>query len=225
MNNTKLNKLIVILAAICTIIPLNIIIRKSDIMNYIILYLPMIIGYIFYFMQYKIYSNKQKRLLNVATCIGIVNILTGLWTQNLSNTQYNSFNIIGLDMFIAYLMFYVSYFFHRIISLVLCIKLLKNNLSKSKIFIILAIVSIIFVVFLKVGTKYNSSSIKEKMFGTNYCTGEHYKGEFIRNIPWECQICGYSTDVINSDKNVPIICFSCSLSTGRCMECGLLQKD
>ena len=53
--NTKLNKYLITIAAICTIIPLNIIIIESGITNYMLLYVPMIIGYMLYFTQYEKY--------------------------------------------------------------------------------------------------------------------------------------------------------------------------
>lgn len=222
----KLNKYIIIIAAICTIIPLNliIIVMNSDIMQLVLLYVPMIIGYILYFIQYKKYSNKQQKLLKTAVCISIVNILAGIWNGYSASRDTDS--IITLDGILSLLLFETTYFCHRILSLLLCIKLLKNNYSKIKTIIIIGIVVAGLIVFPNVWNKSTYLEMKaNKIFGDNYCTGMHYKGEFNREIPWTCQLCGYSTDVTHSDENVPIICYPCSLYTGRCMECGLPEKD
>ena len=58
---SKINKSIILISNICTVIPFNIIIRVSDVfINYLILFLPMIIGYILYFTQYKYLSYRYK---------------------------------------------------------------------------------------------------------------------------------------------------------------------
>lgn len=222
----KQNKYLITIGAICTIIPLNILIIKRGITNYILLYLPMIIGYILYFTQYKNYSNKQNKLFKTAFYISIVNIISGIWTEYTSNIHINTFNDIGLDMFIAPLLFNISYFGHRIFSILLCVNVLKDKLSETKIFIIIGFVIVGLIFLPKVCNPYNYSNLKgEKVFGDDYCKGTHYKGEFAREIPWECVLCGHSTDVTNPYENVPIICFGCSISTGRCMECGLLEGN
>lgn len=223
----KLNKYIIIIAAICTIIPFNlIIITFSNIMTVILLYLPVIIGYILYFIQYKKYTNKQQKLLKITVCISIIYILAGIWGYFSSQKDINTFNDITLGMVIGMALFYITYFLTRLLSLILCINLLKKDYSKIKTIVVIGIVIAVFILLPNVWNKSTYLEIKaSKIFGDNYCTGTHYKGEFNRQIPWTCQLCGYSTDVTHSDENVPIICYSCSLSTGRCMECGLLEKD
>ena len=52
--NTKINKCIILIGAICTIIPLEI--STSSIIKYILSYLPMLIGYMLYFEEYKKYA-------------------------------------------------------------------------------------------------------------------------------------------------------------------------
>lgn len=58
--NSKPNKYLIIMGAICTIIPLNILLIGSGINNAILVYVPMVIGYMLYLVQYKKYSEKQK---------------------------------------------------------------------------------------------------------------------------------------------------------------------
>lgn len=157
--NSKLNKYVIIIAVICTIIPLNIIIIKSGFMNYLFLYVPMIIGYILYFIQYKQYSNNQKRILNIATCFSIINLLAGLWEYSTSKIHINTFGDISLDMVIAPLLFSISYFGHRIVSLILCIKLIRNEYSKIKIMIIIVIIIIALILLPQIFNPYNYAKI------------------------------------------------------------------
>lgn len=215
--NIKINKILIIIAVIATIIPFNVLISRAGSINeMLLLFVPMCVGYMLYFSQYEKYSDKQKKIFKIALYAGIINIITGIWNE------YD--NEISFITFIFAFLFYISYFIHRIYSLLLCMNILKNKWSKTKVIITLIIASIAFWIFIIICSKLPNFRAKIE-FGESYCTREHYKGEFIREIPWKCELCGYSTEVINPNENVPIICFTCSIKTGRCMECGQLEKN
>ena len=122
--NDKINKRIIFIGMICTIIPLGI--STSSIIKYILSYLPMLIGYMLYFEEYKKYSDKQKKLFKTAVYISIMHIFAGMWGGFIINTHTSTFSI-GFDELIAYSIFYISYFVHRIFSMWLCINVLKDK--------------------------------------------------------------------------------------------------
>lgn len=61
------------------------------------------------------------------------------------------------------------------------------------------------------------------IFGKETCTTNHYLesgGDAFTD--WTCALCG--KEGTNPDTNVPKICSTCARITGRCMQCGNLEK-
>ncbi len=127
---SKINKSIILISNICTVIPFNIIIRVSDVfINYLILFLPMIIGYILYFTQYKYLSYRYKKLLYIAILFGIINLLSGFYYLYYNSENYSRTwnNLLTWSDILYIILFYSSYFIHRLLSLILSIKILTNK--------------------------------------------------------------------------------------------------
>ena len=218
-----MKKILTIIALIFTIIPLNMIfVAHDNILNLVILFTPMIIGYLLYLSQSKNFSDDQKKILKWSLISAGLNILFGIWATYTSSIRISEFSDISLSMVLAPVFFTVTYFVHRILSIILCINIIKPNWRKLA-YVPIVLIIIISLIFLpNILDEYNN--IKDDIiFGNEYCSDDHYEGEFERELPWKCKLCGYKSDV-SPYENVPIICFSCSLYTHRCMQCGLLTK-
>lgn len=61
------------------------------------------------------------------------------------------------------------------------------------------------------------------IFKAEYCITDHSKeiaGDALTG--WCCSLCG--AHAVNSDTNVPKLCYNCAQTTGRCSQCGKLKK-
>ena len=87
---------------------------------------------------------------------------------------------------------------------------------------------ILLIVFFIVGLSmfsfvHSRVSSGNKIYGDGYCNTNHYlesAGDAFTN--WTCGLCGKTAT--NPDTKVPKICNMCSLFTGRCDQCGKLEK-
>lgn len=127
--NNKINKLIIVIAGICTIIPFIIALRTSSITtNYLIIYIPILVGYMLYFTQYRRFCHGEKILLYIAVGLGAINLLTEiLYTCYFDNMQRT--NILEWFDLLYIVLFYPTFFAHRLFSLILCIKVLRRKNS------------------------------------------------------------------------------------------------
>ena len=61
-----------------------------------------------------------------------------------------------------------------------------------------------------------------EIFGNIYCEGNHWTIDREASQLWNCKLCGESD--IKRDTEVLVICNSCANLTGRCQNCGKLEK-
>lgn len=97
--------------------------------------------------------------------------------------------------------------------------------TKKGIITIVILIIIVLLVIVGIYMMSSKSNVQRKGFdilGNDYCDGNHNKFAGDALTPWTCKLCGYSA--VNPDTDVPVICNSCANLTGRCMECGKLEK-
>ncbi len=95
-----------------------------------------------------------------------------------------------------------------------------KQISIIIIALIIAISIIIVINIISTNTELKEKGIE--IFGSDYCNEKHSKLGGDALTAWTCKLCGYSD--INPDTDVPVICNKCANLTGRCMECGKLEK-
>ena len=128
--NKKISNSKILIACLLIVIPFNIIIRDSNyFITSIIYYIPAFIGYILFYTQYKLYDYKQKKFLNITTCITIISLFASLWYNYLDyNSQWKTHTMSDMGAYlIPALIFYATYFSQRVLGIILGIKLLKNT--------------------------------------------------------------------------------------------------
>jgi len=88
----------------------------------------------------------------------------------------------------------------------------------------MVIIILVIVIFLIITFMNLRISNGYEKFGNNYCNTNHeVEGGGDAFTEWECKLCGKSAT--NPDTNVPEICNMCSYITGRCNNCGKIEKQ
>lgn len=127
--NNKINKVIIVISGICTIIPFIVALRtNSSTTNHLIVYIPVLVGYMLYFTQHKHYCYREKILLYIAVGLSVINLLTEvLYTCYFDNIESTTSSQWFALLYIV--LFYPTFFAHRVFSLILDIKVLKRKNS------------------------------------------------------------------------------------------------
>lgn len=124
-----MKKLLIFLAMIIIILPYNFFMPdKYGFQDFeITYYIPLIIGYILFFIFFITYTKKQKKLMIIALITCLVNVLTSLVPVDV-NIIHSWLGI--LFYFINVIMFFITYFALRILCLIVGIGILKTNKKK-----------------------------------------------------------------------------------------------
>ena len=103
------------------------------------------------------------------------------------------------------------------------------NMKRKKIVLMFLVVIIAFILGVVLSPQIRNQIIIIKgyaKFGNKYCEGKHssYSGPVTTIvIHWTCPICGEDVMEGNGGPH-PKICYQCSELTGRCNDCGRLEK-
>lgn len=131
-----MKKKIIVLAMVFTILPFNLLIKdKYDVQGMgISYYIAIVIGYILFFINFRNYTKKQKKILIIALIICILHFfsvgLQGILDLNINHCNTGTMSDLG-PYIISGIIFYFTYFINRILCLILGVSILRNHLKSS----------------------------------------------------------------------------------------------